>query len=161
RPVPRPATSSVLFAKTLYNYTANKDHGPAFSVEPLLQADAKFASISGSALLLLPLFTGSVCGINIPSTLKSPTKDIPPGILSSLAAVFIVSFSVNFYMHQFLAEWIHSSSVEEKVLFYKILGERVFLPACIYLALKLSLLLLHKQFMEECAMNKGAGAFLM
>uniref|UniRef100_A0A8R1XPM1 SLC12 domain-containing protein n=1 Tax=Onchocerca volvulus TaxID=6282 RepID=A0A8R1XPM1_ONCVO len=50
----------------------------------------KFASITGCALLLLPLFTGSICGINISSTLKSPTKNIPTGIFSSLLTMLLL-----------------------------------------------------------------------
>ncbi|EJD75117.1 hypothetical protein LOAG_17675 [Loa loa] len=50
----------------------------------------KYASIIGCALLLLPLFTGSVCGINISSMLKSPTKNIPNGIFSSLLTMLFL-----------------------------------------------------------------------
>ncbi|MCP9261385.1 hypothetical protein DINM_004755 [Dirofilaria immitis] len=54
--------------------------------------NTKFASIIGCSLLLLPLFTGSICGINISSTLKSPTKNIPTGIFSSLfAMIFLIT----------------------------------------------------------------------
>ncbi|VDK70078.1 unnamed protein product [Litomosoides sigmodontis] len=52
--------------------------------------NVKFASITGCALLLLPLFTGSICGINISSMLRSPTKNIPTGIFSSLLTMFFL-----------------------------------------------------------------------
>uniref|UniRef100_A0A7I4KSV5 GH09271p, putative n=1 Tax=Brugia malayi TaxID=6279 RepID=A0A7I4KSV5_BRUMA len=56
----------------------------------IISTNVKFASVTGCALILLPLFTGSICGINISSMLKSPTKNIPTGIFSSLLTMLFL-----------------------------------------------------------------------
>lgn len=56
------------------------------------QNSLKFTSILGCSLLLLPLFTGSICGITISPMIKSPTKNIPTGIFSALLTMFLVSY---------------------------------------------------------------------
>ncbi|VBB31191.1 unnamed protein product, partial [Acanthocheilonema viteae] len=68
---------------------------PNLIMRALENGNAKFSSIIGCSLLLLPLFTGSICGINISSMLKSPTKNIPTGIFSCLLTMlFLITILV-------------------------------------------------------------------
>ncbi|KHN78285.1 Solute carrier family 12 member 5 [Toxocara canis] len=46
------------------------------------------ASLFGCVVMMLPLFTGTVLGANIPSALAAPTKKIAKGVLSAILSLF-------------------------------------------------------------------------
>uniref|UniRef100_A0A914ZY65 Amino acid permease/ SLC12A domain-containing protein n=1 Tax=Parascaris univalens TaxID=6257 RepID=A0A914ZY65_PARUN len=56
----------------------------------VLFPNVHMASFVGCAVLMLPLFTGTVLGANIPSALAAPTKKFAKGIISALISLFLL-----------------------------------------------------------------------
>ncbi|VDK42687.1 unnamed protein product [Anisakis simplex] len=53
-------------------------------------SNVHIASFIGCIVMMLPLFTGTVLGANVPSALASPTKKMARGVLSAITALLIV-----------------------------------------------------------------------